>query len=546
MMVLITVFSVLIIFNNLSASRMLLARVYANTRSTVRDYADRLESSLENLDNWIYTITANDRDLNLLRMEQFESPSWHTAVYRLQLTFSNMLTANEASALFCYVPREDYYLISGSGITHAEVKDLLISKYTSETISAQWTVCENVGVYYLVRGYTVRGITVGAVTRLSDFLSVTSEIDLRLLTTDGTLIARDASLDSLTPPENDTQPGYKKETLNCGRSLIVYVPMTYCRQYLAQVIPYHTVSTESRSFSGVIIILASGIILVLVLIFFFLKDNVLRPVNSITRGINDLKTGNLDAHIRASHFPEEFDNVAQNFNDTVSQIKNLKIDIYERELKTRNLELQYVKQQITPHFMINCLNTAYQLTDSNRPELAKEMLSNLSSHLRYTLSSGQTVRLGNEIDFVNNYVKISEIRYPGSLKLSISCPPGLKNAQVVPLMLLNFVENSIKHEIRMGHLLTIDISVALEDGRLHIIIRDTGRGFPQDSLDYLNHIDPEDFSDSTHLGVSNVVIRMKHLYPDAAFSFSNTPEDHGAVVDILLPFEEITGESGHA
>ena len=85
--------------------------------------------------------------------------------------------------------------------------------------------------------------------------------------------------------------------------------------------------------------------------------------------------------------------MAKTYNIMVSEIKDLKINVYEQQIAHEKLESQYLKQQITPHFMINCLNTASQLTEYGEPELARRLLRELSVHLRYVLSSGKTVRL---------------------------------------------------------------------------------------------------------------------------------------------------------
>ena len=49
---------------------------------------------------------------------------------------------------------------------------------------------------------------------------------------------------------------------------------------------------------------------------------------------------------------DEFQNMTAAFNDMVCEIKDLKIDVYERKLRAQNLEAQFLKQQITPHFLI--------------------------------------------------------------------------------------------------------------------------------------------------------------------------------------------------
>lgn len=533
---LLLVFSLIIIFNNISAARLLRERVYANTRDTVQHYADQLDSEVSRLDAWMVSITANDSDLAILRTATFDSTRWHTAIHRLQQSFSTALATNSISALFCYIPNEDYYLISNSGISNATTKNIIKNAGQGDVSMNGWSVQFLEGSWYLVRRLTVRGLTIGAVIRLSDFLNVGTDTRLMLLESGGTLLGPEGIAQQLTPLESDATPGYKIENVSEEKSFIVYVPLAYSDDYLAQIIPYSWVSTESRSFSSIIMIIAAVLLLTLGFIMGFLDHKFMRPLKSITKGINELRAGNLDAYIPDRSFPTEFTEVSSAFNDAVSEIRDLKIDVYERKLQTQNLEMQYLKQQITPHFMINCLNTAYQLTDSDHTDLAREMLSELSEHLRYTLSSGQTVRLSEELNFVRNYLKISDIRYPGSLALMIDCPEDIQNATVVPLMLLNFVENTIKHEVRMGRLLEIHIQIGKTDSRLSVVIWDTGTGFSEESLTYLQNLNPDSFSDSTHIGISNVVIRLVHVFPDASFRFRNR-EDAGAEIRIDLPYE---------
>ena len=189
--------------------------------------------------------------------------------------------------------------------------------------------------------------------------------------------------------------------------------------------------------------------------------------------------------------------------------------------------------------MINCLNTIYQLTENNHADLARQMLQNLSVHLRYTLSSGQTVSLLEELNLVKNYVELSSIRYPGALRLLPSCEESLHNATVVPLMLLNFVENTVKYEVVMGKVLDIHIDVTASEEnqctRLHICIWDTGRGFSEDMLAVLQNLDTYVNSEQEHIGITNVVLRLRQIFPDAAFTFCNR-SGAGAQITIDFPY----------
>ena len=235
----------------------------------------------------------------------------------------------------------------------------------------------------------------------------------------------------------------------------------------------------------------------------------------------------------------EFQTMTDTFNDMVSEIKDLKIDVYEKQLARQKLEALYLKQQITPHFMINCLNTVYQLTESDQSELAQKMIRDLSAHLRYTLSSGQTVSLSEELNLVRNYIDLSSIRYPNALKLSISSDPQYENATVVPLLLLTFVENTVKYEIVMGKLLNmhIEIKPVFKDNCtfLHLCLWDSGHGFSSDLLALLDDLETYLQTETEHIGIVNVILRMRPIFPDAAFTFCNRPQA-GAQIDMEFPY----------
>lgn len=115
---------------------------------------------------------------------------------------------------------------------------------------------------------------------------------------------------------------------------------------------------------------------------------VLHPVHMLTHALEQLRGGDLKVRIPDDAMLDEFRKMTTAFNDMVEEIDDLKIANYEKQLARQKLEALYLKQQITPHFMINCLNTIYQLTENNHADLARQMLQNLSVHLRYTLSSG--------------------------------------------------------------------------------------------------------------------------------------------------------------
>lgn len=293
------------------------------------------------------------------------------------------------------------------------------------------------------------------------------------------------------------------------------------------------------NFYFIAFIVSLGLFVVWLLLSASLYRWVLHPVHMLTHALEQLRGGDLKVRIPDDAMLDEFREMMTAFNDMVEEIDDLKIENYEKQLSRQKLEALYLKQQITPHFMINCLNTIYQLTENNHADLARQMLQNLSVHLRYTLSSGQTVSLLEELKLVKNYVELSSIRYPGALRLLPSCEESLQNATVVPLMLLNFVENTVKYEVVMGKVLDIHIDVTAREKnqctRLHICIWDTGRGFSENMLAVLQNLDTYVNSEQEHIGITNVVLRLRQIFPDAAFTFCNR-SGAGAQITIDFPY----------
>lgn len=100
----------------------------------------------------------------------------------------------------------------------------------------------------------------------------------------------------------------------------------------------------------------------------------------------------------------------------------------ERELTASQLEarlaqtrLQVLKFQLQPHFLFNTLNTISELVYKDQ-ESAEQMITNLSDLLRLSLEKleVQEVSLQQELDFLNKYVEIEQIRFHDRLKIEMN------------------------------------------------------------------------------------------------------------------------------
>jgi len=128
-------------------------------------------------------------------------------------------------------------------------------------------------------------------------------------------------------------------------------------------------------------------------------------------------------------------------------------------LKQENLNAQLasLRQQISPHFLFNSLNTLSTLSSD---EAVKEYVLKLSQVYRYVLHYQQQdmVPVSEELAFIHSYVYILESRFETGLKVNIRIDPACLDRKILPFALQLLVENAVKHNaISYTHPLAIDI-----------------------------------------------------------------------------------------
>ena len=120
----------------------------------------------------------------------------------------------------------------------------------------------------------------------------------------------------------------------------------------------------------------------------------------------------------------------------------------EKEIKLANYqsELSLLKSQITPHFLFNTLNNIYSLCVLD-PTRAGDIVINLSKMLRYMLYECSTDRvlLAKEVNFLRQYAALQKEKGFRDESVTFNITGKIGEQEIVPFLLINFVENSFKH-----------------------------------------------------------------------------------------------------
>jgi two-component sensor histidine kinase len=146
--------------------------------------------------------------------------------------------------------------------------------------------------------------------------------------------------------------------------------------------------------------------------------------------------------------------------------------VLETEVSAREAELRALRAQLNPHFLFNSLNSIAALVGSD-PEGARRMCERLGDFLRRTLALGarDAVTLGEELELVDRYLAIEQVRFGERLGFDKRIGPGAERCVVPPLLLQPLVENAVKHgvadRVEGG---TIVIEAKREGGLLHVMV----------------------------------------------------------------------------
>lgn len=198
----------------------------------------------------------------------------------------------------------------------------------------------------------------------------------------------------------------------------------------------------------------------------------------------------------------------------------------EASLSRANLEA--LRMQLNPHFLFNTLNTVSVLALKGEKQRVSRMVSRLSDLLRLSLENDrQTVSLKEELEFLERYLEIEQVRFKDRLTVSMDVEPAAYEAEVPSLLLQPIVENAVKYgfsqTIGPGE---ISIECRVRDGGLEIDVSDTGPGLP----------DSRAQTAGTGVGLANTRARLEQLYGgNFVLELANRPQG-GAQVRIRFPY----------
>ncbi len=203
-------------------------------------------------------------------------------------------------------------------------------------------------------------------------------------------------------------------------------------------------------------------------------------------------------------------------------------------------ELRALRAQLHPHFLFNALTTIGYLIQAS-PAKAVDTLMRLTDLLRSVLTrlDKELTTVGHEIDLIQAYLDIEQMRFEDRLTVRIDIPESIREVPIPALIIQPLVENAVKHGIQPsasgGH---VWITAWIEEAcncrepslppRLRFQVWNTGgkKGSA-----------PNGDGQGTGLGLSSIRQRLLLHYSERATMDVKSNAEQGTVANLLIPLD---------
>lgn len=214
--------------------------------------------------------------------------------------------------------------------------------------------------------------------------------------------------------------------------------------------------------------------------------------------------------------------------------------LYQTTLAQKQAQLNAYKNQISPHFLFNTLESMRSMAHHYQVPILENMLTSLASLFRYSLRSNLVVSLREELNHVQYYFNVMDMRTPQRYELRVEVSSEALRHPLLSMVLQPLVENSITHGFRRKRkpcILLLQGQVNEENGMLCLTVVDNGTGIPMEKLQELEQrcFQEEEALHNDHIGLENVLHRLRLFYGDD-FRFSlRSKEGHYTAVTLYIP-----------
>lgn len=280
-----------------------------------------------------------------------------------------------------------------------------------------------------------------------------------------------------------------------------------------------------------------GITIVILFLSYYIPLSITRPIRELSKVTDQVAKGDLSVrtNIRAG---AEVGILSDSLNTMIDKINELLTQVTKEQIRLRKAEFKILQSQINPHFLYNTLDTIVWLAEAGEPQKVVSMVESLSDFFRTSLNHGKDiVTIKEELQHVNSYLKIQQVRYQDILEYEIHASEELGKYLIPKITIQPLVENALYHGIKNKRGLgIIIISVSKGEDSLLVKVEDNGIGMSEERLlqvvEGIKHKTP---NEKNMYGLYNVNERIRLNFGEEYKISISSIYKEGTTVSVKLP-----------
>lgn len=533
-----------------------IAEMEAAADNILTVYGVNLDNRIERADNVLKNLALNEETALELIHSDKESERYYAQKSLYTAMHAAMVQDNAVDLLLVAENRHGGYIESVNTdvavvpITYEVRRNIEAFTWdllNNNTRKSSWEIQHIGGTPFLYRAYMRNGRIVVAYIAVNNFFASNNELaisnlSLALTDTDGNIWqAAGNVISAFTPgaplPENAVN--WKVNGREIAESSLRIV------SYLDESGLEYTTKTSVLA----LILLAFVAVGCSLAIVFYARKQVILPTRDMTEKLRDMKDESTGFQIETNYGSQEFLMLRDMFNHMMKENVELKLSAYKHRMEIQDTELRCIRLQLRPHFFLNALTTISSLSMQGQNDNIKKYVDVLSKNIRYMFKSGMhTVPLAEEMQNVQYYYEMQELRYPNSV-FYCSEFDSSDGDWLIPQMLVHtVVENIYKHAVSVDGMLTILVQAKKADFKgeemLCVSIEDDGDGYPKEILQqFRSGNTPQQSEDGKHLGLWSLWELLHLMYNRDDLMQLENAVPHGTRTIFYIP-EKAVNETG--
>jgi two-component system sensor histidine kinase YesM len=294
-----------------------------------------------------------------------------------------------------------------------------------------------------------------------------------------------------------------------------------------------------------------AVVIFSVLAIWMISGSISKPIRKICQTTSDIANGNFDIKLEDNN-RNELDILAKSINLMSVKVKDLLNKSVKEQENIKKSELKVLQAQINPHFLYNTLDTIVWTAEAKNTEQVIDIVKALSGFFRIALSDGKEwISAKEEIEHVNNYLRIQKIRYRDILRYRIDTDENILKCSMLKLTLQPLVENALYHGIkskRYGGLIQVN-GYKKNEKEIVFEVKDNGIGMKKDRLDFLQseiksaniYEAPENSNGrESGFGLKNIQKRIVLYYGEGYGMEIESEYNVGTKIILTIPIKGVT------